>query len=132
MLFRCHAGKGLKPMGIMGCPSLNGPILHGMSHHICNRRIQLCPILNRLFHLLKYTLGQTLLHHRLIKYIFSKYFRNLYNLAHRHSFPLLKILVPIFQNPYHPKHLSCGACPSAKQQKRHPPLSIRKNAFVLY
>ena len=44
-----NAGQRLKPVGIMGSPSLNCPVLHCMGHYVCNGRIQFRSVLDSLF-----------------------------------------------------------------------------------
>ena len=62
VLFRCDAGQRLKPVGVMGCPILNRPVLHGLCHHICRRRGQLAALVDDVHDLFIGALGQSLLH----------------------------------------------------------------------
>ena len=40
MLFSCRAGQRLEPVGVMGCPHIDGPVFHGLSDLVCCIDIQ--------------------------------------------------------------------------------------------
>ena len=80
VLFRRYAGQRLEPVGIMGGPPFNGPVLHGMGYNVGDGRIQFRAILHGLFQLLKHTLGKPFFHNGFIEYVFAE------NLGHIHHF----------------------------------------------
>ena len=99
MLLSRHAGERLEPMGVMGCPPLNRPILHGVCHHVSYAGIQLCAVFDGLLQFFVHVLGQTVLHHRIIEYVLTKHLRYIQYFAHRFIHPLFLIFLIHFHHP---------------------------------
>lgn len=59
-------------MGVMRYPFFHCPILHGMSDHRGNLRIQMAALVNGLFERLIGILGKTLLHDGIVKNVAAK------------------------------------------------------------
>ena len=68
MLFRGDTGHRLEPMGIMGRPHRDGPVLHCVGHDVCNRRVECGALRDRALERLEYVFGQTLLHDRFVEH----------------------------------------------------------------
>ena len=64
-------------MGVVGSPSLNGPILHGMSHDVGNAGVQLSAVFDGLFQLPIYVLWQAIPHNPIVEYIPAEHFNYL-------------------------------------------------------
>ena len=62
MLLRRDAGKGLKPVGIMGRPVLHRPVLHGLGHHVRHGRRKLAALIHNFCNFIIDALGQPLSH----------------------------------------------------------------------
>ena len=87
VFLRRYASKRLEPVGIMGCPLLDGPFLHLVSDHIRRCGVQLLPFLDGLLQILVDLLRKPLLHHGIVKHVFSKNIS--YIKCFSHSSPVL-------------------------------------------
>ena len=75
MLFRCHAGHGLEPVGEMGGPLFQRPLFHGFRNLIGYLQIQLLPVFHTGFPCLEGGSGKPFLHCLFIKYHATEQFR---------------------------------------------------------
>ena len=62
------AGQRLEPMGKMGRSMLDGPILHGLCHGVGHLTVQAAALVNGLFQRQIDVVGESRLHHAVIKY----------------------------------------------------------------
>ena len=72
VLFRRDAGQGLEPVRVVGCTFFNGPLHHGLGHHVRGLHGNLTAAFNYALHLGIYLGGQPLLHHRVAEHIHAK------------------------------------------------------------
>ena len=72
MLLRGDAGQGLEYVRVVGRALLNGPLFHGLRHHVGHAGVQLRALLDGLGERLVNTLGQALLHLLVIENIRAK------------------------------------------------------------
>ena len=75
VLFRGDAGHGLEPVGKMGGALFHRPVLHGGSHRIGHRQIQLGSLINGLAQGVIHLCRQAGLHHPIVKYHAAKILR---------------------------------------------------------
>ena len=72
MLFCGDSRHRLEPMGKVGCPFFNRPVLHRIRNHIGNCIVQMFPLLNGALQLLIRLVGQTFPHNRIAENVRSK------------------------------------------------------------
>ena len=74
VLFGGHAGHGLEPMGKMGGPLADRPVLHGGGHRVRHGRVQGRAFLNGLLQRVPGRLGQQVTHHAAAEHHASEQF----------------------------------------------------------
>ena len=72
VLLRRDAGHGLEPMSKMGSSLFHGPVLHSLGHRIGHGQIELGPLIHGLAQRFIHRLGQSGLHHAVVKGFASK------------------------------------------------------------
>ena len=82
MLLRGNAGQRLEPVRIMSRTLAQRPVLHCSRHHSGNVCINGCALAHRLLELAVDVLGQTLLHHGLVKDHAAEQLRNIFCSVH--------------------------------------------------
>ena len=62
VFFGGEAGHGVEPVRVMGSAHFNGPVFHGIGHHVGDFRVQAFAVADGLGQLAVHVLGQTLAH----------------------------------------------------------------------
>ena len=85
MLLGGDAGHGLEPVGEVGGPLLNGPVLHGVGHHGGGGAVQPLALVHGALHLFEHILGQAGAHHGVVEDVAAEDLGNIYLFHHSTS-----------------------------------------------
>jgi|GEM_PF-6871026 len=66
-------GQGVEDVGEVGGSTLNGPVLHGVGHHVGDGRVELCAQLYGLLQRLEHGLGQPVAHDFFVEHVAAEY-----------------------------------------------------------
>ena len=85
MFFRSNAGHWLEPVGIMGRPFFNGPVLHNSSHNLGDIGFQAQSFIHGLFQRLINMFRQPFAHNRVVKDLGTEILNDIEFLAHKRN-----------------------------------------------
>ena len=85
MLLRGCPGQRLEPVGIVGCPLLDRPLLHGLRNLVRNKVVQRSTLIHRLVQRQVDLLRKARPHHTVRKNILPVNIRNVESFFHTYS-----------------------------------------------